>query len=76
MPDPAAPKKRPYRIDPTVAHERASRAARVRNSPDGYIRSLAAATLTTAQKRRLATLLMPFLDEQPAGDDSEAAGAR
>lgn len=61
--------RRPYRIDPVVAHERASLAARVRNSPDGYITSLSSAELTTAQKRRLAELLMPFLAEQPAQPD-------
>ena len=53
--------KRPYRIDPQVAHERAMKAAAVRNSPDGYIMALARATLTAEQKRRLAALLMPFL---------------
>ena len=72
MPDLAAPErpKRPYRIDPVVAHERARIAARVRNSPDGYITSLAAAELTTAQKRRLAALLMPYLAEKPAQPDN------
>ena len=74
MPAPAAP-KRPYRIDPKVASERGRRGARARNSPDGYISTLAAATLTTAQKRRLAALLMPFLDEEPA-EDAAAGGAR
>ena len=64
---PAAP-KRPYRIDPQVAHERAIQAALIRNSPDGYITSLSRVTLTTAQKHRLAVLLMPFLDEQSAED--------
>lgn len=53
--------KRPYRIDPQVAHERAMKGAAVRNSPDGYIKALARATLTDEQKRRLASLLMPFL---------------
>lgn len=76
MSDPAA-SKRPYRIDPVVAHERARLGANARNSPDGYIRALARATLTTAQKRRLASMLMPFLDEEPTGEDSAAgAGAR
>jgi len=69
--------KRAYRIDPEVARERASRAARVRNSPDTYIGQLERAKLTGEQKRRLAALLMPFLDEQPAEDSSPAgAGAR
>lgn len=68
--------KRRYKIDPAVARERARRAAFVRNSPDTYIRSLAAATLTADQKRRLAALLMPFLDEQPGCDGAGPAGAR
>ncbi len=72
MAGPAAPKRR-YNIDPVVARERARRGALARNTPDGYITSLARATLTAAQKRRLALLLMPFLlDEEeqpePAGD--------
>ena len=67
MSAPAVP-KRPYRIDPEVARERASRAARVRNSPDTYIGQLERAKLTDEQKCRLAVLLMPFLDEQPAED--------
>jgi hypothetical protein len=62
--------KRPYRIDPVVAHERARRGAAARNAPDTYIRQLAAATLTTEQKRRLAELLMPFLAETPEVDDA------
>ena len=68
MPDPAAPAKRPYRIDPAVARERSRRGALGRNSPDGYITCLSRVTLTTEQKQRLAVLLMPFLAEQPAGD--------
>ena len=77
MPDPAAPAKRPYNIDPVVAHQRARTGALVRNSPDGYITSLSRVTLTTEQKRRLAALLMPFLDEQPAEDSSPTGtGAR
>jgi hypothetical protein len=64
------PPKRPYNIDPQVAHERAIIAARVRNSPDGYITSLERATLTAEQKRRLAALLMPFLDRD--GDQDAA----
>jgi hypothetical protein len=72
MPGPAAA-KRPYRIDPAVARERASRAARVRNSPDTYISQLERAELTDEQKRRIAALLMPLLGAQPA---AAAAGAR
>ena len=74
MPHPAP--KRAYRIDPQVAHERARIGARARNSPDGYIKSLEAraATLTAAQKRRLAVLLMPFLGEQPAETHRDATG--
>ena len=68
MPDPAAPAKRPYRIDPERARSRAIQAALVRNSPDGYITSLSRVTLTTGQKCRLAALLMPFLAEQPDQD--------
>ena len=45
MSAPPAP-KRHYRIDPEVARERASRAARVRNSPDTYIGQLERAKLT------------------------------
>lgn len=62
----ARKRKRPYRIDPDVAHRRAQQGAAVRNSPDGYITTLARAELTDAQKRRLAALLMPFLADQPA----------
>jgi hypothetical protein len=72
MPATAAP-KRPYRIDPEVAHERARIGANARNSPDGYIKALARATLTAAQKRRLAALLMPFLDEE---EPAAGTGAR
>lgn len=75
MSAPPAP-KRPYRIDPQVAHERASRAARVRNSPDTYIGQLERSELTDEQKRRLAALLMPFLLGQPAGHSAARAGAR
>lgn len=60
MPAIAAP-KRPYRIDPQRAHERAIIAARARNSPDTIIGQLERAKLTAEQKRRLAALLMPFL---------------
>lgn len=74
MSAPPAP-KRHYRIDPQVARERASRAARVRNSPDTYIGQLERATLTTEQKQRLALLLMPFLAGQPA-EDAAGTGAR
>lgn len=62
-----APKKR--NIDPQVAHDRARRGAAARNSPDGYIKSLSRATLTTAQKRRLAALLMPFLLADDENED-------
>lgn len=57
--------KRPYRIDPVVAHERARHANRFRNSPDSWIKSLEKwdRELTVEQKRRLARLLMPFLTE-------------
>lgn len=61
MPGTTAP-KRPYNIDPQVARERARAAAHARNSPDSYIRSLERAALTDEQKRRLARLLMPFID--------------
>ena len=61
--------KRPYRIDPQVAHERAVKAAAARNAPDTYIGQLERAALTAEQKRRLAALLMPFLD-----GDGAAAG--
>jgi len=64
------PEKRHYRVDPQMAQERARLAARARNSPDSYIKSLARATLTDEQKRRLAALLMPFLS-----GDSENEGA-
>ena len=67
--------KRPYRIDPAVARERASRAARVRNSPDTYIGQLERAELTDEQKRRIAALLMPFLSAQRSGAVA-GAGAR
>ena len=63
MPSPAT-SKRPYRIDPEVARERARQGGLARSSPDVYITSLARATLTAA-------LLMPFLAEE----DEPAAGA-
>jgi hypothetical protein len=53
---------------------RAKKAAAVRNSPDGYITTLERTDLTTAQKRRLAVLLMPFLDgAEPRGAGAEDA---
>ncbi len=57
-------------ISPQKAHERAKKGAAARNSPDGYIRVLERTDLTAEQKRRLAALLMPFLDgaEQSGGD--------
>jgi hypothetical protein len=61
MPARTAPKKR--NVPKEVAVERARKAAYARNQPDSYIRSLEAAELTTAQKRRLAALLMPFLGD-------------
>ena len=64
---PARQPKKHYNVDPQVAHERAIIAVRARNSPDSYIKSLGRAELTTAQKRRLALLLMPFL----LGDDDD-----
>jgi hypothetical protein len=63
--------KRPYRIDPRVAYERARIGARARNSPDCYIGQLERASLTDEQKRRIAVLIMPFL----VGGDA-AAGAQ
>lgn len=67
-PGPAAPKRR--NINPVVARERARKGALARNTPDSCIHSLEAAQLTTAQKRRLAALLMPFLD---GGEEPPAA---
>jgi hypothetical protein len=69
-PESSVPKRR-YRIDPQVARERARKAGRARNTPDAYIRSLETAALTAEQKRRLALLLMPFLDS-----DDATAGTR
>ena len=61
-------------ISPQAARERARKGAIGRNSPDSYIRSLAAAELTAGQKRRLAALLMPFLDTaEPGGAGTEDA---
>ena len=78
MPDrtankPANRSKHRYRIDPVVAHNRAILAARVRNSPDGYIISLSKATLTDQQKRRLLKLLIPCLTETEEDGNHDAA---
>jgi len=53
-------------VSPENAHVRAKKAAAVRNSPDGYIKTLERASLTDEQKRRLAKLVMSFFAE-PAG---------
>jgi hypothetical protein len=68
VPGTSAP-KRPYRIDPQVARERARKGARASRTPDAYIGQLERAELTATHKRRLAVLLMPFLggDEAPVG---------
>jgi hypothetical protein len=62
----AAAPKRPYHIPADVATNRGRLGALARNSVDTYIGSLekAAAELTTAQRRRLALLLMPFLSDE------------
>lgn len=73
-PSPAAPRLR--NVDPVVACERARKGAIARNTPDSYIRSLEAAQLTAAQKRRLAALLMPFLDGVDLPAAEAVAGAR
>lgn len=68
---------RSYRIDPADAHVRAKNAAAARHSASGCIKQLSRLTLTDDDKRQLARLLLPFLDEQPAGDDAPArAGAQ
>jgi hypothetical protein len=56
-------------ISPQKAHERAKKAAAGRKNPDYLIRTLAVAELTAEQKRKIAALLMPFLDadEQVGG---------
>jgi hypothetical protein len=74
MPETAVPgkPKRHYNIDPVVAHERAITANRVRNSPDTYIRQLERAELTDQQKRRIARLVLPFLDEPAETGDGNA----
>jgi hypothetical protein len=66
---------RPYRINAAVASERGRKAAAARNTPAVYIRQLARAALTDADKRRLAELLMPFLAGQAEdhGGESETA---
>jgi hypothetical protein len=67
------------RIDPQAAYERASLAARVRNSPDGYIKSLERAELTAEQKLRLALLVLSFSVSGTGGEadrDGTLAGAR
>jgi hypothetical protein len=52
---------RPYTIDPQVAHERATKAARASHSLDSYIKRIVARApeLTPEQRDRLATLLRP-----------------
>jgi len=55
-----APDKRSYAADPAMTHERAVRAAKARNHPDSYIRSLERAQLTAEQKLRLALLVLSF----------------
>jgi hypothetical protein len=51
--------KRPYTIDPDVAHERALNAGRSRTTVDYYIRKLVdrAPELTTEQRDQLAVIL-------------------
>jgi hypothetical protein len=60
--------KRPYRIDPAVAHERGLKAGRSRTTTDYYVRKLteAAETLTDEQVGQLAALLAAAL-RTPAG---------
>jgi hypothetical protein len=60
---------RPYRIDPAVAHARSVAGGQARTGNDYHIRKLteAAATLTGEQKRKLATLLMPFVTSASEG---------
>ena len=51
--------------------ERNKKAAAVRNSPDGYIKSLTRAELTDEQKRRLIRLVMSFFDgDEPGGAEA------
>lgn len=63
------PKRRPYRIDPKVAHERAVKAANARTSLDHYIERVVdrAPELTPEQRDKLALLL------RPAGGGPDAA---
>lgn len=71
MPSSPATPKRPYHIDPATASERGRKAARARNSPDSYLRSLARADLTAEQKRQVIVLAASFLADachsDPAG---------
>lgn len=65
--------------DPAMAHERAIRAARARNSPDSYIRSLERAELTAPRKHRLALLVLSFGvggTEDVDGRDDTTAGVQ
>jgi hypothetical protein len=66
--------KRPYRIDPAVAHARAVKASHASRTPEVYIRALGRASLTDAHKRQIAALIMPFLAGQ-AGDGGEGEAA-
>ena len=63
-----------YQTDPRKRLERVQRArkaARARHEPEVYIRSLARATLTDAQKAALAALLA----DQAAGNGGEGEAA-
>jgi hypothetical protein len=64
--------KRPYRINPRVARERAAMGGRASHTLDAYITRVVnrAPELTPAQRDRLATLLRPV---KAGGDDDVAA---
>jgi hypothetical protein len=64
--------KRPYRIDPAVARERAIKAGRARHTPSTYIRILTRAELTDDDRAALAALLAASLAGRPAGDGERA----
>jgi hypothetical protein len=65
--------KRRYNTDPVMAHDRAVKANRARHSPSTYIRALARATLTDADRAALAALLASSLAGQAQDADQRSA---
>lgn len=67
--------KRPYIIDPDVAHERAQKGGRARTEPSYHIRKLAdvAGELTDEQARRIVGVLNLWAERDTAAGGDHAA---